>query len=57
MDTQKSLGLLAKTQESLALFQSTGTKTARLDAHEKAIQLARSLERPRDAILKLSFSV
>lgn len=57
MDPQKSLGLLAKAQESLALFQSTGTETARIDAHEKALQLARSLERPRDAVLKLSFSV
>lgn len=57
MNPQKSLGLLAKVQESLALFQSAGTETARIDAHEKALQLAGSLERPRDAVLKLSFSV
>lgn len=57
MDSQLIAGLMADAQASLDVFQSTGTEKARNEAHDKALRLARALEQPRDAILKLSFSV
>jgi hypothetical protein len=57
MDFQLAQRLLAETEASLRAFQSSGSEISRMDAHEKAVQLSRTLERPRDAILKLSFSV
>ena len=57
MDSQLIAGLMADAQTSLDVFQSTGTEKARNEAHDKALRLARALEQPRDAILKLSFSV
>ena len=57
MDSQLIAGLMADAQTSLDAFQSTGTEKARNEAHDKALRLARALEQPRDAILKLSFSV
>lgn len=57
MDLQLIQRLFAETKSSLDAFQSTGGENSRLDAHEKALQLARALDKPRDAILKLSFSV
>lgn len=49
--------LLEETQKAIAVFQSSRTETARIDAHEKALRLAQTLEQPRTAILKLSYSV
>lgn len=49
--------LLEETQKAIAVFQSSKTETARIDAHEKALRLAQMLEQPRTAILKLSYSV
>ena len=57
MDSQLIAGLMTDAQTSLDAFQSTGTEKARNEAHDKALRLARALEQPRDAILKLSFSV
>lgn len=57
MDSQLIAGLMADAQTSLDVFQSAGTEKARNEAHDKALRLARALEQPRDAILKLSFSV
>lgn len=57
MDVQRALDLLAEAQASLRAFQQSGSDTSRIEAHEKAVNLARALEKPRDAILKLSFSV
>jgi hypothetical protein len=42
---------------SLDLFESTSSEQYRVDAHEKALQLAQVLTRPREAILRLSYSV
>lgn len=48
-------------QTSLDALQQAGSNgaadPARVDAHEKVLELARALEKPRDTILKLSFSV
>lgn len=57
MDVQLVQNLLADTQASLQAFQQNGSDISRIEAHEKAVNLARALEQPRDAILKLSFSV
>ena len=57
MDSQLIAGLMADAQTSLDVFQSAGTEKARNEAHDKVLRLARALEQPRDAILKLSFSV
>ncbi|PWY96044.1 S-adenosyl-L-methionine-dependent methyltransferase [Aspergillus sclerotioniger CBS 115572] len=43
-------------QSSLEAFQTTGTESTRIDALEKANKLARALEKPRDAILKLAYT-
>lgn len=57
MDVQLVQNLLTDTQAFLQAFQQNGSEIARIEAHEKAVNLARALEQPRDAILKLSFSV
>lgn len=57
MDIQHLRSLLVETKALLDLYESTQTDTLRVDAQDKAAQLARALERPRDAIIKLSFSV
>ncbi|KAJ5358794.1 Plant methyltransferase dimerization [Penicillium cataractarum] len=56
MDIQQLQNLLAETKASLDSFQSDGLEKSRIDAQEKALQLARALERPRDAILKLAYA-
>jgi hypothetical protein len=57
MDIQHLQSLLAEAKTSLEAYQLTQADTFRIEAQEKAAQLARALERPKDAILKLSFSV
>lgn len=57
MDIQQLQYLLAETKTSLDAFQSDGLEKSRVDAQVKALQLAQALERPRDAILKLSCAV
>lgn len=57
MDIQHLQSLLAETKALLDSYESTQTDTLRVEAQDKAAQLARALERPRDAIIKLSFSV
>lgn len=57
MDIQHLQRLLAETKTLLDSYESTQTDAVRVEAQEKAAQLARGLERPRDAITKLSFSV
>lgn len=57
MDIQHLQRLLVETKALLDSYESTKTDTLRVEAQDKATQLARGLERPRDAITKLSFSV
>lgn len=57
MDIQHLQRLLAETKTLLDSYESTQTDAVRVEAQDKAAQLARGLERPRDAIIKLSFSV
>jgi hypothetical protein len=57
MDIQQLQNLLAETKAALDAFQSDVLEKSRIDAQDKAFQLARALERPRDAILKLSYAV
>ncbi|CAI7641062.1 unnamed protein product [Penicillium discolor] len=56
MDIQHLRSLLAETKALLDSYESNKTDTVRVEAQDKAAQLARALERPRDAIIKLSFS-
>ncbi|KAJ5476700.1 Plant methyltransferase dimerization [Penicillium sp. IBT 31633x] len=56
MDFQHLQNLLAEAKASLDSYELTQSDTSRVEAQEKALQLARALERPKDAILKLSFS-
>lgn len=57
METKHLQTLLAEAKALLDSYELTQTDTSRVEAQEKAAQLARALERPKDAILKLSFSV
>jgi hypothetical protein len=57
MDVQHLQRLLAETKALLDSYELTQTDTLRVEAQDKATQLSRALERPRDAIVKLSFSV
>lgn len=57
MDTNTIQKLLRDVQESLDTYQSDTTETSRVEAQEKALKLARALEKPRDAILKIAYSV
>ncbi|KAE8353474.1 S-adenosyl-L-methionine-dependent methyltransferase [Aspergillus coremiiformis] len=54
MDPETIQKLLADVQTSLATFQSAPTDTYRIEAQEKALKLARALEKPRDVILHVS---
>ncbi|KAI9038878.1 S-adenosyl-L-methionine-dependent methyltransferase [Aspergillus affinis] len=56
MDFAVISNLLSEAKVSIDEFQSNGVEDSRIEAHEKVLQLARALEKPRDAILKLSFS-
>ncbi|KAE8166769.1 S-adenosyl-L-methionine-dependent methyltransferase [Aspergillus tamarii] len=56
MDTNTIQKLLRDVQESLDTYQSDTTETSRVEAQEKALKLARALEKPRDAILKIAYS-
>ncbi|KAK2758360.1 hypothetical protein FQN54_004209 [Arachnomyces sp. PD_36] len=56
MDQVLIQNLLAEAKTNIDLFQSDGTEISRIRAHEKVLQLGRAIERPRDTILKLSFS-
>lgn len=49
--------LLAEAKALLDSYEATQTDTFRVEAQEKAAQLARALERPKDTIVKLAFSV
>lgn len=57
MDLALINNLLSEAKASIEDFQSNGVEDTRIEAHEKVLRLARALEKPRDAILKLSFSV
>lgn len=57
MDFAQINSLLSEVKASIDKFQSNGVDDTRIEALEKVLQLARALEQPRDAILKLSFSV
>ncbi|RJE21421.1 O-methyltransferase [Aspergillus sclerotialis] len=56
MDTERIQHLLTEAQSSLSVFQKTQAETSRADALEKVTSLARALEKPKDAILKLSYT-
>ncbi|KAE8148351.1 S-adenosyl-L-methionine-dependent methyltransferase [Aspergillus avenaceus] len=56
MDPKAIQKLLEDVQTSLNTYQSNPTETSRVEAQEKALNLSRALERPRDAILKISYS-
>ncbi|KAL4892622.1 S-adenosyl-L-methionine-dependent methyltransferase [Aspergillus ambiguus] len=56
MDTARIQNLWMEAQASLATFQSTKTEASRIEALEIVTNLARSLEKPRDAILKLTYT-
>ncbi|KAJ6189837.1 hypothetical protein N7519_004745 [Penicillium mononematosum] len=56
METKHLQRLLAEAKTALDSYELTQVDTCRVEAQEKAAQLARALERPKDAILKLSFS-
>lgn len=55
--TATSENPLGETKVYLDDFQADGLEKSRIDAQEKALQLARTLEHPRDAVLNFSFSV
>lgn len=57
MDHNTIKKLLVEVQASLDVYQSDPTDTSRVEAQEKALKLARALEKPRDAILKIAYSV
>ena len=57
MDTERIQSLLTEAQSSLSVFQKTQGETSRADALEKVTKLARALEKPKDALLKLSYTV
>lgn len=57
MNTESLQSIWTDVQSSLETFQADGTEYNRIDALEKATQLARALEKPRDAILKLAYTV
>lgn len=57
MNTDSLQSIWTDVQSSLEAFQADGTEYNRIDALEKATQLARALEKPRDAILKLAYTV
>ncbi|KAF5858209.1 hypothetical protein ETB97_004712 [Aspergillus alliaceus] len=56
MDPKAIQKLLEDVQAALGTYQSDPTETSRVEAQEKALKLARALEKPRDAILKISLS-
>ncbi|BCR98264.1 uncharacterized protein AKAW2_31583S [Aspergillus luchuensis] len=56
MNTDSLQSIWTNVQSSLDAFQADGTEYNRIDALEKATQLARALEKPRDAILKLAYT-
>jgi archaellum component FlaC len=57
MEIQQIQGLLEQTSATFNEFKSTESETSRIQAQEQALKLARALERPRDAILKLAYTV
>lgn len=57
MDTERIQNLWAEAQSSLGAFEKTQAETSRIDALEKVTSLARALEKPKDAILKLCYTV
>ncbi|KXG53248.1 Plant methyltransferase dimerization [Penicillium griseofulvum] len=56
MDIRHLQSILAEAKAALDSYGSNQSDSFRVEAQEKAVQLARALERPKDAILKLSFS-
>ena len=57
MDAEQIEALYKRAGASLEQFKSSGAETDRIKALEEALQVARALERPRDAILKLAYTV
>lgn len=57
MDVGRIQNLWAEAQSSMSALQKTQGETSRIDALEKLTSLARALENPKDAILKLSYTV
>lgn len=57
MNTESLQNIWTDVQSSLEAFQADGTESNRIDALEEATKLARALEKPRDAILKLAYTV
>ena len=57
MDTDTIKELLIDVQVSLNAYLSDARETSRVAAQETALKLARALEKPRDAILKIAYSV
>lgn len=57
MDTQQIKCLLEQTKVALDDFESTQAETSRIKAREQALKLAGALERPRDAILRIAYTV
>jgi hypothetical protein len=49
--------LLKETVTRVEKYASSGNESARVDALDQCLKLSRALEKPKDAILKLSFSV
>ncbi|GKZ79986.1 hypothetical protein AnigIFM56816_004195 [Aspergillus niger] len=56
MNTESLQGIWTDVHSLLEAFQADGTEYNRIDALEKATQLVRALEKPRDAILKLAYT-
>lgn len=57
MDIQQVEALLEQTTAAFNELKSAQNESTRIHAQEQALKLARSLERPRDAILKLAYTV
>ncbi|KAE8153614.1 S-adenosyl-L-methionine-dependent methyltransferase, partial [Aspergillus avenaceus] len=56
MDHAKIKSLLADAQSSLQAYEADEVEATRKEALERVLKLARAIEKPRDAILKLGFS-
>lgn len=57
MAAERIQSLWAEAQSSMSLLQKTQDENSRIDALEKLTCLTRALEKPKDAILKLSYTV
>lgn len=57
MNVLKIRGLVANITASVDLYESSGSEEFLVNAREDTTRLARALENPRDAIVKLFFAV